>query len=167
MIFAYGGATTLEHPRGPSADQKLGWSIWESGFIKRWSLDGQVSLLTFLQGPLGRDFAKPTRLLVGYMPFLPGMIYSAYDLTWRPTRVLQGRNKEGEWNTSAGKAYPDKMCEVLAKSFVRHADSLTCEGEENDPEGLQEYLAALAWNIQERHPDDQQMGQDFQPSHFA
>ena len=60
LIHAFGGGTSLEHPKGPEQHQVWGWSIWMSGFIRRWLLDNNVRMLQFAQGPLGREFMKPT-----------------------------------------------------------------------------------------------------------
>ena len=166
MIFAYGGATTLEHPRGPDDSQPLGWCVWDSGFVKRWMLGSHVALLTFLQGPLGREFSKPTRLLIGFMSDLPQRIFSAYDKSWRPSKVLSGRDAEGNWRTSQGKEYPSKLCEILALSYIAHADSLECEGHEDDPEGLSSAIEEMAWVWRDHRKSDQQMRKDFQPEWF-
>eukprot|EP00435_Cladocopium_sp_Y103_P042136 s1102_g11.t1 len=62
LIFAHGGSFTLEHPAGCGGrDQK--WSIWESAFVKQLLLAGSIKQWTFLQGPLGQPFSKPTNLL--------------------------------------------------------------------------------------------------------
>ena len=165
MIHAHGGGTSLEHPKGPEQHQVWGWSIWMSGFINRWLLDNNVRMLQFAQGPLGRDFAKPTRLVYSYMTSLPHDLFSAYDMAWRPRKVLSGKDQHGAWQTSQAKEYPEKMCWVLAQNYIKHAAGRECAGQESDPPGLAAAIEALA-KIFDPYQEEQEMGNDFQPNFF-
>ena len=59
LIYFCGGCMTLEHPHGPG-ENAIQWGIWQSSFVKRFLLLPQVSLVPFIQGPLGTDYTKPT-----------------------------------------------------------------------------------------------------------
>eukprot|EP00435_Cladocopium_sp_Y103_P035890 s2365_g9.t1 len=141
LTHLFGGSTTLEHPRGPIAEG-VRWCIWRASFILELLLDSEYQLVTFLQGPLGRPFSKPTNLLAGRLRGLASMIFAAYDPRWRPTQVLGGRSN-GKWKTMAAKEYPVKMCEVLAKAHIQYASTLEEEGSEPEPQMLNDALAAL------------------------
>ena len=63
LVHASGGATTLEHPRGPLDTPEEGgerWAVWFSAMLRRFQQDAHVGTVQFLQGPLGQPFAKPT-----------------------------------------------------------------------------------------------------------
>ena len=111
-IYVYGGSISLEHPRGEH-DSPMKWSIWESGFLKQLLLAADAKLITFLQGPLGQNFPKPTTLFAARLPDLAPQIFSQYDLQWRPTETLGGK-ANGVWRTSKAKVYPEKLCRALA-----------------------------------------------------
>ena len=64
LISAYGGSATLEHPKGQAP--ALGrFSVWVSSLVKRLVLSPEWDIVTFLQGALGVEYAKPTRC--GYL----------------------------------------------------------------------------------------------------
>ena len=165
MVHLYGGCSTLEHPKGTDDDQHPGWTVWYSSFMKRLLLDGQFQRITMLQGPLGREFSKPTRLLAGRLPWLERDIFAAYDTSWRPSVQLGGRNPDGSWRTSAAKAYPAGMCRVLARAYLRFGQEVDVAGTETDPEGLHEALEALA-KVLDADSVEGRMGNDFQIGHF-
>eukprot|EP00435_Cladocopium_sp_Y103_P075263 s194_g55.t1 len=141
LTFIFGGSTTLEHPRG-SIQEDLKWCIWRSAFVKQLCKDKDINIITFLQGPLGRPYAKPTNLLSGRLHSLAFQIFAAYDSGWRPTQVLGGRHN-GQWRTMQAKEYPVKMCEILAKAHMQHAATIAEEGFEEIPEGIHAALEAL------------------------
>ena len=141
MIFVHGGSITLEHPAGDGDPKK--WCIWSSAFIKWLLLDGQIQTVTFLQGPLGQAFAKPTTMLTGRLPNLAALLYASYSKRWRATEVLCGR-QGGTWRTAKAKAYPERMSMVIAQAHLQHFEVVMEDGVEPDPIGLQEVLAKLA-----------------------
>ena len=141
MIFVFGGSISLEHPAGDGDPQK--WCIWNSAFIKWLLLDGQMQTVTFLQGPLGQAFAKPTTMLTGRLPSLAALLYANYSKHWRATEVLCGREGKS-WRTSKAKAYPERMSMVIAHAHLQHFETLSEEGDEPDPAGLSEVLEKLA-----------------------
>ena len=142
LIFLYGGSISLEHPSGSNRNERH-WSIWASAFIKWWLLHAEVQAVSFLQGPLGQKFAKPTTLLVGRLEKMAERIFAAYNVAWRPTEILQGRS-QGQWNTSKAKVYPTKLSMIIAQAHLDRFSQVATEGFESDPEGLQEALNALA-----------------------
>ena len=169
LIHAHGGATTLEHPRGPEGlegPNALGWSIWMTSFVQRLLLGPSHQLVTFLQGPLGRPFSKPTRFLAGNLPELAKDLYSNYNPTWRPSMILGGKDQSGAWKTSAGKEYPSLLCKVMALNYVKHYQQIAREGEEPDPAGLEERVNALG-KIWDPYVCFGQMKTDFQSVHFT
>ena len=105
FIYAQGGSFTLEHPRGEGL-QHGKRSIWDSAFVLQLLLFGEVRCWTFLQGPLGQPFAKPTCLLAARLPGLGQAIYEQYDLQWQPTMRLGG--KAGCLENISGKSIPAK-----------------------------------------------------------
>ena len=163
LIYFQGGAFTLEHPREPHVQkQKYQWTIWQSAFVKRALRLNHVFQFCFLQGPLGRKFAKPTMILCGRLMGLPKALYEHYSPMWRPTETLGGRNRHGRgWKTSQAKEYPPLMNLVFAEEFVRFSDSVICEGWNDDPEGTSEMLQHLGqWDPYEA---ELEMKGDFQP----
>ena len=142
LIFAYGGSFTLEHPRGDIRDQRK-WSIWQSSWVKWLMMHVQIQMVTFLQGPLGQAFAKPTVLLTARLPWLASMLFDHYDKGWVATETLEGREGSG-WKTSRAKAYPEKLSKVIAHAHLRFLEDADFEGTELDPEGLQFALDKLA-----------------------
>eukprot|EP00438_Fugacium_kawagutii_P004994 Skav215291 [mRNA] locus=scaffold2522:218059:220614:- [translate_table: standard] len=157
LVYLHGGAFTLEHPaprtHEPTPSSPMPWCIWDSAFIKQLMLAGDINLLTFMQGPLGRPYPKPTCLLHARLPGLAAALFSEYDKTWRPTERLGGRNDAGEWRTAAAKIYPERMCKALALQFAWYARQCPVEGSEDDPVALQAALQALSL-----HWDPYQMG---------
>ena len=137
----YGGAFTLEHPRGPERDEAQ-WAIWYSGFVAELLRLPQVEIVSFLQGPLGRSFPKPTRLLVARLGALRGKLYGAYQKSWKATTNLGG--KEGNvWKTSAAKVYPVATSKVIAEQFITFAQNQTYGEEEPIPAAASEAITAL------------------------
>ena len=60
-----------------------------------------INRVDFLQGPLGQPFAKPTSILAGRVPALPGIIYGLYQPRWKPTERLGGKESNGTaWRTA-------------------------------------------------------------------
>ena len=72
-------------------------------------------------------------------------LFKQYQPGWRPTEWLGGRESGGGgWKTAKAKAYPPRMCQVIAETHLRHAESMTEEGHEPDPEMLEQALLALS-----------------------
>ena len=164
-IHAFGGATTLEHPKGPQDESEhLAWSIWMSSMIQRILLDGQMQMITFMQGPLGRPFWKPTRLLAGRLEGLAGDLYRQYQPNWRPSMWLGGKHSDGSWRTMAAKEYPPKLCEILAHAYIKHSASVPTEGTEQTPSNVEQSLQVLTAALEES--GEGQMHSDFQFRNF-
>eukprot|EP00438_Fugacium_kawagutii_P035625 Skav226839 [mRNA] locus=scaffold1741:218094:224051:+ [translate_table: standard] len=141
LIHLWGGAITLEHPQGtPEGDPR--WGIWRSSFVKLLTRDPQIRTTSFLQGPLGRDFAKPTVLLHGRLPWLPTLLFSAYMPGWRPSRILVGRRGD-QWATHEAKAYPERLCRILAESYLRFGATVSRTGDGVDPPDMAKVTAVL------------------------
>ena len=164
LVFAAGGAVTLEHPRGPQDPDHLAWTVWASSMMRRFLLEGDVQMFSFVQGPLGRPFWKPTTLMAGRLRSLPHRIFSAYDPKWKPTSWLGGKRADGQWRTTEAKAYPPKLCEVLAHSYIDFAETVPMEGFESDPKGIEPALHALTAVLQA--DEEGQMCSDFQLANF-
>ena len=166
VVYAHGGAFTLEHPQGPVGNQLDNrWSIWQSAFIQRALLAAEINLVSFEQGPLGRTFRKPTNLLTGRLPHMSFALWKESDRQWVPTEKLGGRDAKGAWKTSAAKEYPARMNMVLARQFIWFANQIQCEGSEESPQELEQILSHLAcWDPYLE--DGQVMKGDFQPETF-
>lgn len=141
LVHCCGGAITLEHPAGHRRTEEQ-WCIWLAGMIRRFLRDDAVDIIQFLQGPLGQPFSKPTNLLVGRLPMLKHHLFAAYDVTWRPTVLLGGMGEDG-WRTAAAKAYPSRLCEILARNYLWFANSANTFGSEMDPPELAAAMKAL------------------------
>ena len=111
LLAQAGGCATLEHPRG-QAPRGNRFSVWTSSLVQRAIQSPEWDVTSFLQGPLGVPYTKPTRLLHLRLPHLPKAIYSAYDPGWRRSEVLGGQDTDGSWKTTKAKAYPDRMNRV-------------------------------------------------------
>ena len=144
LVHMFGGAVTLEHPRGPTQEESLGWTIWMSACMRLFLLDKTTGTTTFLQGPLGRCFSKPTRFLTGHLPGFAQSIYSQYDPKWRPTEWLGGQDASGRWRTAQGKEYPPKLCRIIADNYIQHKLRIDTSGEEQTPVTLQHAIQALS-----------------------
>ena len=99
------------------------------------------------------------------MTSLPADLLAAYDLNWKPRKVLSGKDQAGAWQTSQAKEYPAAMCRVLAENYIKHAAERECEGTEADPPGLSAAIEVLA-RVYDPYLDAQEMGHDFQPAFF-
>ena len=164
FIFQMGGAVSLEHPRGPPEGGQA-WCVWFSAILRRWQLERRVNTMTFLQGPLGREFSKPTTMLIGRLEDLPKAVYQAYQPGWKPTTTLGGKAADGSWRTAAAKQYPEVLCREMARAYIRYPNQIQTEGEESDPPQLEEALKVLTFSWDPYQDECKQMRQDFQPSH--
>ena len=151
MIFIHGGSITMEHPAGDSQDPRK-WCIWQSAFVKWLALDSQITTVTFLQGPLGQRFAKPTTMLTGRLPWFAQMVFAEYEKGWKATEILSGKDSGG-WRTLKAKAYPQKLSMVIAHSHLAHFAGLTFDGVEEEPCGLRDVLLKLAQVHDPYNPD--------------
>ena len=120
-VYVFNGSAILEHPRGEPKGAYI-WFIWCSSFIRQWLLPADVDLIAFLQGPPGQKFPKPTSLLAARLPGLAKSLYSHYDLRWKATEWLGGKAGK-EWKTARAKAYPERLCKVLAFCRIDHANT--------------------------------------------
>ena len=144
LTYCYGGSFTLEHPKGAEGREGR-WTIWDSAMIKQLLLLPDVKRVDFVQGPLGQPFTKPTSILTGRLMDFAQELFKQYQPGWRPTEWLGGRESGGGgWKTAKAKAYPPRMCQVIAETHLRHAESMTEEGHEPDPEMLEQALLALS-----------------------
>ena len=141
----------MEHPAGDSQDPRK-WCIWQSAFVKWLALDSQITTVTFLQGPLGQRFAKPTTMLTGRLPWFAQMVFAEYEKGWKATEILSGKDSGG-WRTLKAKAYPQKLSMVIAHSHLAHFAGLTFDGVEEEPCGLSEVLLKLAQVHDPYNPD--------------
>ena len=143
LTFAHGGATVMEHPKGPPEGGER-WTAWHSAMVKRMLKLAGMERIDFLQGPLGQPFSKPTVFMAGNMPLMAAAIYSNYMPHWRPTMKLGGKDSEGkQWTTAAAKAYPPLLCKILAEQFQHHANQMRCEGTTDLPQELDVALSKL------------------------
>jgi hypothetical protein len=58
---------------------------------------------------------------------------------------LGGKEKDSkQWKTAKAKAYPPLLCKAVVEAHLLFAETITCDHEEPEPEGLREALQALA-----------------------
>ena len=144
LVFLHGGSFSLEHPKGQGGKDGK-WSIWDSAFIQQLLLCAEVRRVDFLQGPLGQPFPKPTSMLTGRLEKFATLLFDHYQPNWRPTDRLGGREKDSkQWKTAKAKAYPPLLCKAVVEAHLHFAETITCDHEEPEPEGLREALQALA-----------------------
>lgn len=142
LVYAYGGAFTLEHPTGDDLDARK-WSIWKSGMVQRLLQSGDFRKTRFIQGPLGQPFAKPTTFLSARLPLLDQHLYASYQPGLRPTKVLGGV-ENGEWRTAESKVYPVKLCCIIAQQLLWHNSQVAGCDDVVDLAFLQDAREALA-----------------------
>ena len=142
LIDLYGGCASLEHPKG-IAPERNRFSVWVSSLVRRLTRSNAWTVTSFLQGPLGVAYAKPTRLLHLRLPELPSLLFGAYDVKWKPREVLGGLDEKGVWKTMKAKAYPERMNAVLADAYSKFFHKCHREGHSRDPEDLGVALEAL------------------------
>ena len=142
LIAIYGGCATLEHPKGVAPERNR-FSVWVSSLTKRLTRSNAWQVTSFLQGPLGVAYAKPTRLLHLRLPELPSLLFQAYDTKWKPREILGGLDEKGEWRTMKAKAYPERMNSVLADAYSKFFHKCQREGHSRDPEDLRAACTAL------------------------
>ena len=142
LVYAYGGAFTLEHPTGDDLDTRK-WSIWKSGMVKRLLRSKDFRKVRFLQGPLGQPFCKPTTFLSARLPLLESHIYSLYQPGWRPRQWLGGI-EGGKWKTEVSKVYPIKLCSIIAQQFLWYNQHVEEVQRDADVSFIQPALSALA-----------------------
>ena len=142
LAYAFGGPMSMEHPRGDN-QSSIKWSIWLSSLV-RWIVIGPaLDTLTFLQGPLGQCAPKPTTLLHGRLGCIASNIFSKYDLSWRPTMFLGGRDEKG-WKTAKAKVYPWLLSQAIAESHIAYAEEISNEGHENVDRDVETAIRALS-----------------------
>eukprot|EP00438_Fugacium_kawagutii_P002072 Skav230756 [mRNA] locus=scaffold4515:57438:59318:+ [translate_table: standard] len=141
MVYMTGGCFSLEHPRGPAEGGER-WAIWHSAMVKFFLTSPTIRLVTFLQGPLGRPFSKPTTFLCARMRHFAHRVYAAYQPHWRPSQILAGRCGDG-WATTAAKEYPSRLCEIIADEFADYASAVCMDKPEEIPASLTSILHTL------------------------
>lgn len=166
LVYLHGGCFTVEHPRGVAEDcDGPQWCIWNAGITHLIRLAPGVQLTQFLQGPLGRDFAKPTCILQGRLPFLASMIYANYASGWSATSTLGGKDSQGRWKTMEAKEYPPLLSRIIAAQFKWFDEQSSFSGSEDDPEGLSAAIEKLSkvWDPYASSTNDGVMLHDYQP----
>ena len=167
LALAYGAAVTMEHPKGPP-DMTRRWAIWYAAFVRRLLLCAGVTTVTFCQGPLGVPYLKPTTLLVGRLPHLAAALFAAYDVNWRCTEQLGGRNSSGAWRTTRAKAYPPRLCKILAEQFAWFSRQVDRDEQIGQVEHLEDLEALMRpWDPYLHESDQTTMLQDYQPNNFC
>ena len=97
------------------------------------------------------------------MPRLPAALFQSYDPSWVPTEWLGGK-VDNQWRTSAAKAYPPRLSQVIAAAFDRYAEQVRCEGHEEEPLWLQEALDEMgSWDPFLENPEGNTMTSDYHP----
>ena len=164
-VYVWGGAFSLEHPRGPEQEGGAQWCIWHAGLIKEILRACDTELISFLQGPMGQRFPKPTRLLVARMPWMKRNLFREYNPFWRATESLGGRcAATGAWNTAKAKIYPTALCRALATSYVMYGRQAHLEGSEDPPAEFPQALAALnCWDPYLQESAQTTMQADYHP----
>ena len=130
----------MEHPADPGeAHKPLSWQLEEVKWLQRVDCCQHT---TFHQCMLGALSMKGTALCSVHMPDLhrhlleqPNQSRCNHCRVYH--RVLQGLGANSRWRTAAAKEYPEKMCELIARSI--HA-AVTDRFSTRTPSLAQEWL---------------------------
>ena len=115
--LARGGLFLSEHPACPEDEDKA--SVWRTALIGLLTQDPDCQLQTFPQWKWGSATPKPTGLFSIRIPYLAKSMYACADPSLPyPTKVAQGLDTDGSFNTAACKEYPPLFCRALAKALT-------------------------------------------------
>ena len=149
-------------------DMSVRWAIWYAAFVRRLLLCAGVTTVTFCQGPLGVPYYKPTTLLVGKLPHLAAAIFTGYDPHWRCSEKLGGKSSSGAWKTTKAKAYPPRLCKILADQFAWYANEVSRDEQIGTVEHLDDLEALMRpWAPFLDTSEQTTMLQDYQPDAFC
>ena len=156
--YANGTAIVMEHPaaslRNPDAP-----SIWKTVELQMLSKLPCTRQHRVIQGLFGAVSAKPTTFLVCHLKDFSQVLQS-----WRDPSVdsrkwihLEGRNQDGSWKTSQGKAYPSRLNAAILDSIVRPRDHIQVEELEID----QTFLSHVQLVLDAQQTSGATMGPDY------
>ena len=157
VVALNGGATILEHPAMPFADEIS--SIWRLGLLRLLlrGPSGPFRRITAEQWRLGSCGVKPTTFKYANCD-LPSAILACQDPhAKRPTQVLLGKNTDGTYRTSKAKEYPPLLNRAFATA-IGHAMqrwSLAPGCPEAESYGLELRQTAISTEYNELCPDYQ------------
>ena len=156
--YAKGTAIVMEHPaaslRNPDAP-----SIWKTVELQMLSKLPCTRQHRVIQGLFGAVSAKPTTFLVCHLKDFSQVLQSWHDpsVDSRKWIHLEGRNQDGSWKTSQGKAYPSRLNAAILDSIVRPRDHLQVEELEVD----QAFLAHVQLVLDAQRTSGAMMGPDY------
>ena len=157
VVALHGGATILEHPAMPFADEIS--SIWRLGLLRllKRGPSGPFRRITAEQWRLGSCGVKPTTFKYSNCD-LPAAIHACQDPNAkRPTQVLLGKNKDGTFRTSQAKEYPPLLNRAFAMAIGRAMRrwSLASGCPQTEPYGLKLEQTAICTEYNVLCPDYQ------------
>ena len=116
-----GGLFLSEHPARPADSSKA--SIWSAALIDFLLQAPECKLQTFSQWKWGSATPKPTGLFSIRLPHLARSLSCADPSIPYPSRIAQGLDEAGKFNTAACKEYPPLFCKALARAITDSFDA--------------------------------------------
>jgi hypothetical protein len=157
VVAMHGGATILEHPAMPFADEIS--SIWRLGLLRLLMRgpSGPFRRITAEQWRLGSCGVKPTTFKYSNRD-LPTAILACHDPNAkRPVQVLLGKHQDGSYRTSKAKEYPPLLNRAFAMAIgqAMRRWSLTSGCPQAEEYGLELERIAICTEYDELRPDYQ------------
>ncbi len=116
---AAGAMAIIEHPAVTALHERYSApSIWNLSIMNWFKSCAVVDFVTFLQGNLGANHAKPTTLMTVRVPSLELSVHANSSTPVRPWNTLSGRDAEGRYRTAVAKEYPAAMCGAMATALA-------------------------------------------------
>ena len=122
VLEAYdrGTMVLMEHP-APSTHHPSAPSIWKTAELLALQQLPRVEAHLVLQGLFGAASAKPTTFLACHVSNFQSILKQWHDpdVDSRKWIHLKGRNADGSWKTSQGKAYPSRLNAALMDCIIQ------------------------------------------------
>lgn len=122
LMIPVGGCAIVEHPARLSKHAAHGAaSIWSLPHVKALCSHPDVQLVDIVQGHLGAKSWKPTTLMVIRGATLKRHYRDLARPPDEPLVPLEGKDENGKWATFTAKAYPDRLCKLIALTYIDDA----------------------------------------------
>ena len=126
------GFGMIEHPAEPSDDSEAA-SIWRLPLVKVLMALPNVELLRFAQGLMGAHTPKPTHVLLLNMPSFLRDLHTNRVRKDLPRSAAIGKNRDGQWKTTALKEYPPAFCMSIVQTLFGALKSCTVDSQAPTP----------------------------------
>ena len=116
-IIAAGGSGTIEHPADPATDPFP--SIFNLDIAKKMCRELGASIWHFVQCMWGCPGRKET-MMIGVADAVEMQKFVDRKCCHKTHAKLHGYDEQGRFRTRITQAYPQPMCEQLAKAHMKH-----------------------------------------------